>query len=314
MPWLVGMLAWAALVAASWPAAAQGPARMPAQVVKDVDYLGPDRKETLDVWPTSQGRAPRPAVVLFHGGAWHRGTKRNDKVREMAVVLNEAGYVVFAADYQLSRMKQAWVPSEVTAPAWPRNLRDARAAVRFVRARAETYGVDPDRIAIGGLSAGAHLAMLVAFTVEDPEPGARSEPFADESSRVAAVLDLYGVAEVMPGWQAGHFLMFGPDGRIDAAKARKVLELASPLNHVGPHCPPVFIAHGAKDTQVDPEQSRRLAAALEEHGVPHELHVLPDEGHGFGFEPVSEPMMAFLEQHLAPTPSGSSPPAEPADG
>jgi acetyl esterase/lipase len=215
----------------------------------------------------------------------------------MAAALAEHGYVVVAIDYALSR------PS---VPSWPANLEDLREAVRWVRRHAADYGVDPDRIAAMGASAGGHLAALLG-AFPDASPGTTAQ-----SARVQAVIDFYGPSDL---------------GALAAAspRARGSLKLylggtpqdfperyaaASPVRHLGRDSPPMLLIHGDDDRLVPLEQSQRLAAALEATGVRHELIVLPGLRHGFDFLAGSRDLLpdilAFLESawNVSPGTSG----------
>ncbi len=219
-----------------------------------------------------------PAVVAIHGGGW-RGGSRIDFGR-MVARLARHGVAVAAIDYTLSR------PGE---PSWPRNLDDVRAAVRWVRRHAGDFHLDAGRIAALGASAGGHLAALVGTVPGDPE------------SRVQAVVDLYGPADLMAlggpcrlrGGPVDLLLGGLPDACPDRARA------ASPVAHVAADTPPMLLIHGGDDQLIPADQSRRLAAALDRHGVRNRLIVLEDASHGFGLvvgdRDLVPEMLAFLD-------------------
>jgi acetyl esterase/lipase len=195
------------------------------------------------------------------------------------------GVVVVSVDYRLSR------PG---APTWPGNLDDVREAVRWVRHHADDYGVDPERIAVIGSSAGAHLALMLAFD-------ASHSPGGDRSSRVAAVVDLYGPTDLRAlrasRAATGEPVTLMVGGRPEDMPER--YDAASPLLHVTPKVPPVLIIHGDEDALVPLEQSVALDAKLTESGVPHKLMVVPGARHGFELRVGASPRAPALD--LAPT-------------
>ncbi len=272
----------------------------PARVLRDIAYLGPGRPETLDVYIPARAKLdpPSPAIVWIHGGGWTSGDKAEERARAVGQALADAGYVCASIDYRLG------------PGAWPTNLLDCKNAVRFLRQHGADYAVDPDRIAVMGASAGGHLALLTALTTADPalEPTA---PYPGISDAVSAVVDLGGIAEPRtwhPGsdpefTSGGMAAMLGRDLSTDPAR----WQAASALDHVRSDSPPVFIAQGMDDTVVDPAQARDLDRALREHGVAHQLLLLPGVGRildltagpGHPLAPdLRADVLAFLQQYL----------------
>jgi acetyl esterase/lipase len=271
------ILAWAALLAVTVflvrGEAARDP--LPAGLVAYPDLVyrrAGQRTERLDVYVPTRVPPPGgwPAVLAIHGGGWRGGSKRD--YGQMAAELVQYGYVVAAVDYTLS---------SPAAPSWPANLDDLRAAVRWLRRNANVYHVDPNRIAVMGASAGGHLAVLLATSPEV----AVAAPEGSTSARVQAVIDFYGptdlaaLAEGSRGAAPSLALFLG--GRPKDVPDRYAA--ASPARHVTPDTPPMLLIHGDADRLVPLDQSRRLAAALEQAGVPHHLVVVPGARHGFDF-------------------------------
>ncbi len=277
------------------------------RVLSDVEFLEAGRVEKLDVYlPVSANAASggkrAPALVWIHGGGWTGGTKTEQRAKEICTTLAEAGYVAVSIDYKLGN------------GAWPQNLHDCKNAVRFLRANADRYGVDPQRIAVAGGSAGGHLALMVAFTTGQAglEPTA---PYPGFTSEVDCVINMYGVTNVLTRQKTT------PDGkptgertpgsalRIFGApdETAAVLRIGSPVTHVRPGSPPVLILHGRADATVDYLQAEELARALEREKVPHELILLDGVGHTFAFQTwgkkklsrdLRPAVFAFLEKHL----------------
>ena len=246
---------------------------------------------TGDLYQPSDDR-PHPAVILIHGGSFRAGSKA-DYGRTWGPYLAARGYVVFAIDYRLS------TPQRTT---WPQALVDAKAALQYVRGHAAVLGVNPDRIAIGGDSAGATLASLVALTQDWPAfanayPG---DPYATASTKVQAVVAIYGAYD-LPAWQRytlnttnkgslEQFLGGQPDqvpGRYFEASALSYVRAAA--TRLGPLATPNagvrvpwYVSWGLLDDVVPPEaQSVTLVQALREAGANVTAVSVPNTGHLF---------------------------------
>jgi acetyl esterase/lipase len=270
-------------------------------VQKDIPFLGPGQEEKLDLYLPPPAVTRRGAVVWIHGGGWTGGTK--DATREVRVctTLAEAGYVCVSVAYKLGR------------GAWPENLLDCKNAVRYLRTQAKELGIDPERIAVGGGSAGGHLALMVAFTAGQTalEPAA---PYPGVSSAVRCVFDLYGVTNLLTrqetkpdGTPAGGRKEGGAAVVFAGADHDEVFRFASPVSHISAASPPVLILHGRADTTVDFEQSVELARKLAERQVPHELILLDGVGHTFDLQTWNKKplprdlrpvVIGFLNQYL----------------
>ena len=240
------------------------------------------RRLRLDVYlpndPPVDPKRGRPVLLAIHGGGW-RGGDKGDYGRSLAPLARH-GLVVVAVEYRLSG------PG---VPSWPGNLEDIREAVRWVRSHALDYGIDSDRVAVIGSSAGGHLALMLGTT-----PGGAP-------ARVRAVIDFYGPTDLRalyalrtPVDQAIRMLLGGTPETVPAR-----YDAASPLRHVAPGAPPVLIVHGLADLLVPLDQSRSLAEALQKAEVPHRLLTVADARHGFGLKAGTRDLipeiLAFLE-------------------
>ena len=217
--------------------------------------------------------APRPLVIYIHGGGWVAGTTRNAGAianfpAALAGLASE-GFVVASVEYRLAG-----------EAAFPAQLQDVRAAIRFLKANAPKYGIDPARVAIWGGSAGGHLAALAALSCGVPGIDAKPQPVGSEC--VQAAVTWYGVFDFAPlvarvaGDPAGARLM-GCTGACDPAK----VAAASPVSYIDGGDPPFLLIHGEADKTVDVSQSHRAEALLKAAGVPVESIYLPGIDHSF---------------------------------
>jgi len=221
------------------------------------------------------GDGPRPAVLLVHGGSWQRGSR--SEMAKFARRFASAGYVVFNVDYRLAPQYH-----------YPTQLDDVRAAFGWLRAHASSLGVDPQRIAVMGYSAGAHLALLLGFADANGAPRPRAVVAGAAPSDLTAYPNSPVIAALIGG--SGVEL---PDAYADA----------SPISHVSPGDPPVLLYHGALDGIVDVEQSRRLLEKLRSVGVPAQLLEEPWSGHATAYLLDGDSFgaaLAFLAAQMPP--------------
>ncbi|XVQ89731.1 alpha/beta hydrolase fold domain-containing protein [Microbispora siamensis] len=233
----------------------------------------------LDLVLPPETEGPVPCVVFLHGGGWRAGGRRSmGPAFEGAEptpfeLVAWAGIAVASADYRLSG-----------EAVWPAQVHDVKAAVRWVRARGGELGIDPDRIAAWGESAGGHLAALLGLTSDNPalEGGVG---VTGPSSAVAAVAawyapsDLRTVAADMgadPADPASReaLLLGAPVPSVPDAAAQ-----ASPVTHVSPGAPPFLLLHGRADRMIACAQSERLSEELRGAGAEVDLHVYDDADH-----------------------------------
>ncbi|MDH5672611.1 MAG: alpha/beta hydrolase [Myxococcales bacterium] len=209
--------------------------------------------------------APRPGVLLVHGGGWRGGDKL--QMRAYGIQLALEGFVCISSSYRLTPQ----------AP-WPAQIHDVKAALRYVHSHAEELGIDPRKLAAMGASAGAHLILLAAGTVGHPEFEGDGD-HAGAATAVAAAVGIVSPTVLAPrgtrlsGSVPARALMEDDD---EAAAA-----LASPITHVRAGYPPTFLITGSADKLVPPSSSMRMYEALAAAGVPTELHIYPDQPHTF---------------------------------
>lgn len=277
-------------------AIAQRPAPLrPAH--SDIDYAGEGNpRQTLDLYlpENADGGKPLPLIVFIHGGGWAKGDKRSGagKLREF---VGSGKYAGASLAYRLSDEAQ-----------WPAQIHDCKAGIRWLRANAEKYGIDPDKIAVWGTSAGGHLvAMLgVSHGVEELEGDLGEHDGV--SSEVNCVVNFFGPAELLTMNDhpsvIDHLAANSPESRLvggELSKNPDKAKNASPITWVSSDDEPSLIVHGTDDKLVPYMQSVDFEKALEKAGVPTALLTVKGGGHGQGFgREVNEAVAAFLDHHL----------------
>lgn len=226
----------------------------------DVPYCNVDRAQRMDIYfPDSGGQW---TVLLYvHGGSWMHGDK--SEAAMFARGMNMLGYLVVSVNYRL------YPPSS-----FPSMIEDVKCAVRFLRAHASDYNLDPDRIAAIGPSAGGHLVSLLGTTTSDE--GWDVGEYLEQSSRVQAVISLAGVTDLSQNF---------PNADIELIKrvgfGEHNVTQASPITHVTPDDPPFLLIHGDLDELVPYEQSQLMYDRLVQMNVPAQLVIVKNAGHSF---------------------------------
>lgn len=251
-----------------------------------------DRELQLNLFRPREMAQPLPAIVCIHGGGWFKGNRK--AMTNLAQALAARGYVTVAIDYRLS--------GEATFPA---AIHDCKAAVRWLRANADKYGVDPNAIGVTGLSAGGHLAALLATSgdvaVLEGEGG-----HAEFSSRVQACVAMGAQSDLMSERigqlssqpENPHYRPFLGDSQ---AKIPEVYTLASPRHHIDKGDPPLMFMTGElDDPSTHAEAARRDLTTL---GLPTGLKVIPNAPHPFlgkqeFFDIAVEECDRFFTKHL----------------
>jgi acetyl esterase/lipase len=237
------------------------------QIERNIAYGQDDpNRQFFHVYRLPPREAPRPALVLFHGGSWVSGSP--DEVTFAADAFSDQGLVVFNASYRFFDEISGENP-------WPTQLDDAQRAIRWIRAHADDYNVDPDRVCALGWSAGGTLAALLGTT----DTRDNSDPaLADYSSRVACVVSMAGPVDFtkFPAEPDQFFERWLGGTLIDD---RGVYQDASAVLHVDESTVPFLILHGRVDSLVPVQQSRDFVSALTSQGIEVVYAELPDAGH-----------------------------------
>ena len=278
------------------------PARALGPVVEASDSSEPDGlddPEELELWPdgapgaTGSEAKDRPrllvhrpppdtatgvAIVVCPGGGYGH-LAMDHEGRQVAEWLNGEGILAAIVDYR-HRGKGYGHP----AP-----LMDAQRAMRVVRAHAEEWSVEPDRVGVLGFSAGGHLAATVATlfdqapALEAAHPKQWNALLPDDGVNSLSARPAFAVLIYPVILMAGPFAHSGSRRNLLGETPTPALQaLLSPVEQVSEQSPPVFFVHTRDDRAVPAENSYALAAALNEKGVAHEIHVWPRGGHGFG--------------------------------
>lgn len=263
---------------------------------KDIPYVtAGHERQRLDLYLPESTEGPLPLLIWVHGGGWQNGSKENGL--PMRQGWTGRGYAVASLNYRLSGHA-----------IFPAQIEDCKAAIRWLRAHASEYGLDPDRFGVWGSSAGGHLVALLGTSGDVKEFDVGEH--LDHSSRVQAVCDYYGPTDfeafvTRPGYES-HASPTSPEAKLLGGTVLENLELAAkanPITHVTNDDPPFLIVHGDKDSVVPIQQSELLFDALKKAGRPVHFHTIKGAAHGQGFSgPEIQPMVSdFFDSHLLPT-------------
>lgn len=294
----MGLAGCASTGAASVAPALQGTAT--TQTLRDVAYAQTSAAQKLDIYMPA-GAGPFPAVVLIHGGAFKRGDKAMDAAH--AATLVAKGYVAVAINYRLSGEAK-----------FPAAVHDAKAAVRFIRARASNYRINPDKIGVWGASAGGHLAAMVGTSGGDTYLEGNEGAHLGVSSRVQAVVDWFGPINFAGMVGEGLALGFAASYNVDNESAYLGVDANSPANlalvqrsnpatYIDAQDPPFFIQVGGADPLIPYTQSLNFYTALKPVLGEARVSVEKLEGAGHGGAQFSSTanlskVVAFLDRHL----------------
>jgi len=277
---------------AALPLAAQ--VKVPENLIHDanVEYSRVGGPLQMDI-VRPRDNAPHPTVVAIHGGGFRAG--KRESYMPLCIKLAQRGYTCATVTYRLSPRNQ-----------FPAPVEDVKAAVRFLRANAAKYTVDPNNIGTTGGSAGGHLALFLGLTpgVAEFEGSGPNQQF---SSSVKCVVSYYGPTDFTKSYgksvDAAEVLPMFLGGDLDHARTAHLK--ASPLYWASPASAPVLAIHGTVDRYVEYNQSVWLVDKLKAAGV--EAEVVPIEGSDHGFkgkdaERAEALLMAYFDKHLKPAP------------
>jgi acetyl esterase/lipase len=272
----------------------------------DIAYAKLSPAQKLDIYWPEQGNGPFPVIVSIHGGAFMGGDKRDVQITSMLKALKH-GYCVVGVNYRMS--------GEAKFPAL---VHDIKAAIRWIRANAELYLFDPNKIATWGGSAGGYQSLMAGVSTGVAELDDLSLGNADQPSHVQAVVDWFGPTDFLKmdeqlaesglahGEDEDHNGSNSPESLLLGKKIPLIPDLvrsANPETYIHPKVPPFFIQHGKVDDIVPHQQSVNFAARVREIAGNERvtLELIEDAGHGdpkFDSAKNVRKVLAFLDQHL----------------
>jgi acetyl esterase/lipase len=209
---------------------------------------------------------PLPCVIYIHGGGWVQGSRSGPSGVVFAIEMSGEGLAVASVDYRLAPAHRA-----------PAAIEDCKLAVRWVRANAAKYGIDPNRLVAMGNSAGGHLAAMMALT--QPKDGFDVGELTEHSSAVMAAVNLCGIADVEERLETGTENSWAETWLPKVGEWRELARRCSPLTYAHAGAPPMLIVHGEADPYVPHHQSLRLHRALRKAGADSELVSIPGADH-----------------------------------
>jgi acetyl esterase/lipase len=270
-------------------------------VMRDVIYCTMDGQPlTMDIFFPSTGYGPWPVIINIHGGAWVAGSKLLVYTTTDITPLIEAGYITISVNYRLAPENP-----------FPDMIEDLKCSVRYLRAHAAEYNLDPNRIGVRGGSAGGHLASLMGAS--DASAGWDVGEYLDQSSRVQAVVDINGPTTLTDPSFLNSLGDVAKQLLKEPNPTTEMLARASPTTYITPDDPPFLILYGDMDRVVAAQQSLLLYNGLIAAGVPAQLvvvqngnHMLNPSAHSQYTVPSSDQIMeiiiAFLDKYLKPAP------------
>jgi len=274
-----------------------------APTYADLAYATVSDAQKLDLYIPTTGSGPFPLIIMVHGGGFMMGDKSDGAGLTGVDQLLAAGYAVASINYRLS--------SEAIYPA---QIYDAKAAVRFLRANAEEYQLNPDKFGAWGASAGGSLVSLLGTTCGVAELEGAELGNAEQSSCVQAVIDWFGPIDFLKmdeqfagtSCPQSHDAANSPESMLVGAAIQTVPDLVAttnPMNYITADDAPFFIENGTADCNIPPAQNKNLADALSAVIGPENVTYISLEGAGHGgsqFETTDNLnlVIGFLDKYL----------------
>jgi acetyl esterase/lipase len=260
---------------------------------KNIEYSNPDGQHLqLNMAKPSTGQGPFPAVVCIHGGGFRAGSREG--FNRLCLNLAQHGYVAVTVSYRLAPKYQ-----------FPAAVHDVKAAVRWIRANADKYNIDANRIGTTGGSAGGHLAQFLGVTA-DVNNFEGDGGNADYSSSVNCVVNFYGPSDFTKSYDASvdaaEVLPLFLGGNVQQQRRRHIE--ASPLYWVTPNAAPTLCIHGTEDSYVAHEQAVWLIDRLKASQVEGRLMTIDGADHGFRGATkevraeIEDARIAFFDKYL----------------
>ena len=257
------------------------------------DGVGHERQSLSMLLPSTKTDSPLPVIVFIHGGAWKAGHK-DTGIKRLEPYVNSGKFAGVTVGYRLSQQA-----------IWPAQIHDCKAAIRWVRANAKQYNLDPNRIAVWGTSAGGHLANMLGVGGDVESLEGAIGPHTNQNSRVTCVVNYFGPTRLLTmddfdstmvhnAPNSPESLLIGGPIQQNKDKANA----ASPMSYVTADDAPFLHVHGTKDPLVPYNQAEVFHRELTRVGVSSELHPVVGAGHGFRDANADARLRAFFELHL----------------
>lgn len=255
----------------------------------------------LDIYfPSIKNENNGASIIVIHGGSWNAGNRNDFPQWNKWLAAN--GFTVFDIDYRIAPQ-----PNFKTA------IGDVKCAILWIKENAGEFNIEPDRIALLGRSAGAHLALLAAYTADDSRLPAAC-PKKTQVEKVRAVISFYAPVDLFWAYDnpANEYVIDGKKTLAaflggnphESDEIRNNYELATPTSHISPNTSPTLIVHGGYDQFVRGENMRFLDIKLKENNIPHKAIYIPYAQHGFdynfhgwGSQIIKAVMLQFLIEH-----------------
>ena len=259
--------------------------------IENLPYATYDDGQTLpmDLYLPSNVPRTMPVILWLPGGGWAQCNKAT-----APWFYAEFGFAIAAINYRVGDQHPA-----------PANVHDCKAAVRWLRAHADEFGLDPQRIGVWGKSAGGHLALLLGLSGDLPGlEGTGGNPGV--SSRVQAVCSFYGIGDVArvarPDVREHFATLYDVTCQYLGGPPEERAELArllSPTTYVSRDAPPILLFHGDQDAVVPVEESILMHDALQRVGADVEFHVIPGAGHHWNLDITRDRLVTFFHRTLS---------------
>ncbi len=253
------------------------------KAIRNVEYAKVDGLSLkLDLYIPEKSDAKCPLLVWIHGGGWTKGSKNG--VNASMLSLTQQGYAVASIDYRLTGLHSH-----------PKQIHDCKGAIRFLRTKADKYGYDATRIGAGGGSAGGHLVLLLGTSGGVKKLEGTVGGNLDQSSKIQAVLDLYGPSDLT---------LFGKRNRHFAqGMLAEMAKVVSPVTYISNGDPPLLIFQGDRDPLVPMVQSEHMHKLYQKAGLKSSLHIIKGTSHGgrqFTDTTRTALVKAFFDKHIRP--------------
>ncbi|MEI8206440.1 MAG: alpha/beta hydrolase [Kiritimatiellales bacterium] len=261
------------------------------KLYSNASYSGAEQNQLMDVYlPNNSKSTPCPAVLIIHGGGWTGGDKADPRERAFAEFMIDEGYAAVSVNYTLTTFEGAAWKSKRLKGSWPQNIYDCKSALRWMKKNADELGIDQNRIAVIGGSAGGHLALLTGLSAENETLNSGGS-FLDQNNSVRCIIDFYGIPDVRR-WGGGSF--------IDESRQEhpEIWALASPVEHLSKKSPPILIVHGTADATVKIDLSNEFVEILKAKSLPHQYVVIENAPHSFGLQPSQMNLRPVVKQFL----------------